>query len=864
MLDAPNLRIQGRARAGVLIGLGAAYFLAARLGLSLGIAEQVTAVWPPSGIALAALFLLGRSFWPGVWIGALVANLWASEPLGTALGIATGNTLEGLAGAWVLQSLAFTPSLGRMRDVLAIVLAAAVTTTVAATVGVSSLCLGGVQQWDHFADLWKVWWLGDAMGVLLLAPTLLVWSRAPRRPLTRQRVVELVLVMIGLAWSTHSVFRVSFALDPETPPFAYVVFPLVIWSALRFGQHGTTVALLTTAAVATWATGQGLGPFGYSSIDQRWIYLQGFIAVLAGTGLLLGAAIAERDRLERHRAAEHAVTRVLAEGGSVVDTRTRILQVLCSELQFDVSAFWMASEDGVLRCVEFWHASGPSVSAFAEETRSRAFTPGVGLPGRVWSAAAPAWVEDVVRDSNFPRAPVAARVGLHGAMAFPVVLGEHVLGVIECLSRETRRTDAQLMQLVTSIGSHIGQFLERKASETERARLLTAEHAARRNAEQLTEDLREEQSAKDRFLAMLGHELRNPLAPITHAVQLLRMRGAPDPGTNELHAIMERQLRHMTRLVDDLLDLSRIGKGTIAIRREPVDLREVVERATETQRASIAARELQLSLALPEAPLPIHGDPTRLDQVVSNLLHNATRYTPTGGRISVVLERSGAEAVLRVRDTGIGVRAEQLDRIFDVFTQADRVPGSVNEGLGIGLALVRQIVTLHGGSAHAVSEGPGRGSEFVVRLPLSADAAAVPDAHEPRSPAATGALREKRVMIVDDNRDLAETLATILRVSGHRVSIAHDGPSALEQLADVRPEIVFLDIEMPGGMDGYEVARHMRAATDGNSPAIVALTGYGSRDDRRRIQDAGFKAHLVKPVEPATLLALIDELAPTA
>lgn len=368
--------------------------------------------------------------------------------------------------------------------------------------------------------------------------------------------------------------------------------------------------------------------------------------------------------------------------------------------------------------------------------------------------------------------------------------------------------------------------------------------------------LKEADRRKDEFLAMLAHELRNPLAPIRNILQLLRLRFGADAEFDQASDVMERQVVHLVRLIDDLMDVSRITRGKVELRRQRMSLAAAVRRAVEAARPFLDERKHDLEVALPAEDVVLDADPDRLEQIVTNLLTNAAKYTPPGGRVWVTAAREGAEAVVRVRDNGIGIRPEMLPRLFEMFQQADRVPGRVSEGLGIGLGLVRILAELHGGTAAATSPGPGRGSEFVVRLPaLAADARPAPAADRtPQPPAGRGRLR---VLITDDNVDSAESMAILLERAGHEVRTAHDGPQALIVAQTFQPQAVFLDIGLPRGMDGHELARRMRRLPGLERALIVAMTGFGSPDDIERTRAAGFDHHLVKPTEHAEILRLL-------
>jgi signal transduction histidine kinase/CheY-like chemotaxis protein len=398
--------------------------------------------------------------------------------------------------------------------------------------------------------------------------------------------------------------------------------------------------------------------------------------------------------------------------------------------------------------------------------------------------------------------------------------------------------------------AHAGEADRRRDDlEREVAQRQRLEKELQRRADELADADRR----KDEFLAMLGHELRNPLAPIRNAVHLLRRLAASDPNLRQPTDLIERQVQAMTRLVDDLLDVSRITRGKIQLRREPVDLAAAVTRGVETARPLIDAHGHVLTVTLPPEPIRLEADPTRLAQVIGNLLTNAAKYTEQGGHIGLTVERRPGEAAVRVRDDGVGIPAALLPQVFDLFAQGDRSPARSEGGLGIGLTLVKNLVEMHGGRVEARSEGPGQGSEFVVRLPL-------PDEQAPNEgEAAAGGRRPvppRRVLVVDDNVDAAESLATLLRVDRHEVRTAHDGPTALEEAATFRPEVVLLDIGLPK-MDGYEVARRLRGQDGFQKALLVALTGYGQEEDRRRAAAAGFDAYLVKPADPAALHDLL-------
>jgi signal transduction histidine kinase/ActR/RegA family two-component response regulator len=429
------------------------------------------------------------------------------------------------------------------------------------------------------------------------------------------------------------------------------------------------------------------------------------------------------------------------------------------------------------------------------------------------------------------------------------------------IAEQLRAANARLAQQVV------------EAREARRAALNMMEDAlaARELAERLNRELLVAQGAlrdanrrKDEFLALLAHELRNPLAPIRNAAQLLAGTRTGTPDVRWIRDVIERQVGHLVRLVDDLLDVSRISRDRLELRKQTIALASIVDAALETTRPVVERYGHTLSIALPAAPVHLHGDLVRLAQVLTNLITNAAKYTEPGGRIGlaadVVAEEGTRSVVMKVSDNGTGIPAEKLPHLFDLFFQIDSSFTREGGGLGVGLTLVRRLVEMHGGSVSAHSAGPGEGSEFVVRLPVlsEAEVQSTPAPQPARAP--TGVLAPQRILLVDDNRDAVDALATLLRLEGHEVHVANDGEDGVRQAATLAPDAVLLDIGMPK-VDGYEACRRIRDQAAGRRVAIIALTGFGQAQDRRRAHDAGFDAHFVKPVDLAALMQRLGTLA---
>ena len=561
------------------------------------------------------------------------------------------------------------------------------------------------------------------------------------------------------------------------------------------------------------------------------------------------------DVTDRKRAEQNA--RFLADASAalagLVDYASTLQMV--ARLAVPTFADWcavdMLDESGALRRLAVAHVD-PSKVELAHELHRR-YPPNPNVPRGVWNILRTGQSEitsEITDDllaasiSDPELLQIMRDLGLRSYMAVPLSVRGRVLGVLTFIAAESgRRYSADDLRMAEDLA-------HRAAIAIENARLYGA--------------LREADQRKDEFLALLGHELRNPLAPIRNALGILRLPGADPAVAGRARETMERQVEHLVRLVDDLLDVSRIMRGQVELRRERIDLATVVARAVETSQPAITAEGHALEINLAPEPLWVNGDLVRLAQVVSNLLNNAAKYTDRGGRIRVSLARDGHEGVLRVQDTGIGIPAELLPRLFDMFFQVERRTRQSQGGLGIGLSLVRGLVELHGGSVEALSAGPGRGSEFVIRLPLLGLGSEVQSPTSSGAGPAPGDLEpgrlgpRRKVLVVDDNVDAADTLAMLLELNGQEVRVAYDGRSALAQAEADPPRVAFLDLGMPH-MDGYELARAFRAHPALRDVKLIALTGWGQPEDRQRTREAGFDYHLVKPVETTALDRLLAD-----
>jgi signal transduction histidine kinase/DNA-binding response OmpR family regulator/PAS domain-containing protein len=548
--------------------------------------------------------------------------------------------------------------------------------------------------------------------------------------------------------------------------------------------------------------------------------------------------ITERKRVEESIAKQNERLTLLWEAAGVLLTTddpdamlTSLFSKIRKTLSLDVYFNFMVTEPGdALGLVSY--------SGIAEET-ARSISRlefGQAICGRV-ALQHKAIVATEIQESDEPMVQLVKGFGVRAYACNPLMAGDRLLGTLSFASRTRDHFEPDEIEFLETISKYVTAAYERL---------------------RLIEQLRDEDRRKDEFLATLAHELRNPLAPMNNGLQLMRL-AANNPGTLEqARAMMERQLQQMKRLVDDLLDVSRISRNKLELRKEFVELATVVNRATETSRPLIEAAAQELLVTLPEEPVLLDADPVRLAQAFSNLLNNASKYSEKGSRIWFQVEHAEEEIIVKVRDNGIGIPADKLPRIFDIFMQVDRSIERSQGGLGIGLTLVRQLVQMHGGSVEVGSDGPGRGSEFIVRLPvviLSKPAAP----SESENKGAERGVAARRILVADDNRDSADSLAMMLEMLGHSVSCAHDGLEALEMAKRTQPELVFLDLGMPR-MNGYDAARLIRSQPECNGAVLVALTGWGQEEDRRRSYEAGFDYHIVKPIDFTTVENLLKNL----
>jgi PAS domain S-box-containing protein len=891
-----------------VLALAAVYAIVGRFGLAIApVHSFASLVWPPTGIALATLLLGGARLWPGVALGAFLVNAWTGAPVFVAAGMSVGNTLEALLGAHLICRFGVRAgSLERVRNVVAfIVLGALLSTTLSATVGVSSLLAGGLVTSADLADTWRVWWLGDAVGALVVGSSILAWRGSARRPLDARRRTEAALLVGSLITATLLVFLRPAAAAAGGIVQACMLIPLLMWGALRFELRGATAAVFLASAIAVAATALGRGPFAQESSSGGLLYLQAFMAIVATAVLVVGAVTAERaDALRRCELADEALRGSEDELRRITNTTPLMLTRCSSDLRYlfvnrayaqmlgrspdEISGKPIVQIMGaqgyetirpyveaVLRGRKVEYEDDVHFEGVGDRTLHVTYAPDANERGDVIG-----WVASIIDITDRKRAEAEARslaqfpeenpnpvmrASMDGSVLYANRAARELLHgsgtqdgrlpqvLLEALPRVPQRSTIRDLEL-SSAPDRVHVFTLSRSAGEGHVNLFGLDITDRKRAE---DALREANRRKSEFLGVLSHELRNPLAPIRNALHLLH-RGPEDAvRASRATAVIERQTNQLARLVDDLLDVTRISRGKIQLRRHRVELTELVRYTVEDHRPAFDARGVALGVRIVPGPIWIDADAARLTQVVGNLLQNAAKFTRPHGHVAVRVERDGAaHASIRVSDDGIGIHSEVLPSIFEPFTQADDSLDRSLGGLGLGLSLSKAIVEMHGGRVEAKSPGLGRGTELTVSLPVLTD---VGGEREPAPARRRPPAVRRRVLVIDDNVDAAEMLRETLAMSDHEVAVAHDGEDGLAKARAFKPDIVICDIGLPT-LDGYEVARRIRADRT-LSPELIAVTGYALPEDQAKAFEAGFHHHLAKPFDLTALEALLAEVS---
>jgi PAS domain S-box-containing protein len=918
-----------------LLGLNAAvcvaYVTAAIVGFRLAfVAEQITTVWAPTGIALAALLLGGIRVWPGIWLGALLANAGTNAPTWTAFVIATGNTLEAVAAVSLLRRLRpLKVRLERVADVLAFVfVAGGLCTAISATIGVITLCAAAVQPWERFPVLWFDWWLGDALGAMVCAPAIVTaWHHA----WSRRDAARAAVWIAGSTALTHLVF--GQLLGARSHPFEYVVFPLAIGAALSGGPPLTSLVVLSVSVTTIWNTVRGSGPFAGTEVHGSLILLQAFMGILSATALLLAAAVAERlatEHRERDAAADlrhrEEMLQLAQRAGGVAtfvwDFRNQVAE--CSAEFFRI--FGLPPVDGVMTMSdwgEFVHpddrgrmaahlkraieksepaAADYRINAADGRTRWLSYageietTPeGLRMLGTVVDISDRKSLEEQLRHHAAEVERILGSIG-EGFVTidrdFRYVYvnppAEDMLGLprAELIGRTPweifpdEATAGWRPQLEAAMGAGVTSRFESHVPGSNRwfenrvypsatgLSIFFADVTARAEADAALRQAKiaaeSANQLKDQFLATLSHELRTPLNAILGYARMLRTDSiAPEKRQRALE-IIERNAVAQNELVEDLLDMSRITTGKVRLDPEPVPVVTVLREAVEGIKPAADAKGLQLAVDYDPFAGTVRADTTRLRQVFWNLLTNSVKFTSDGGRVAVSLRRRGAHVEIEVTDTGTGISPEFLPFVFEPFRQAESRFDRARGGLGLGLAITRQLIELHGGTIAASSPGLGHGATFIARLPCVDPAvtgeeviARRPSYDAAHAAAPASSLSGRNILLVDGEEDTLTLFRDALEDAGASVRAVSSAAAAVQAIAEFVPDLLVADLGLIG-MDGFQLLHEIRSRRPLDRCTAVAVSADARLGDRSRALAAGFQAHLAKPIDPAALVLALQ------
>ena len=559
-----------------------------------------------------------------------------------------------------------------------------------------------------------------------------------------------------------------------------------------------------------------------------------------------------RHRTEQRLALQYAITRILSRSIDFVEGTHEILHIVCESLGWHVGVLWAVDHQGeVLRCIDLWHQPSVNVDEFERVSRTRTFGRGIGLPGRIWKTGKPAWIPNITEDLNFPRASVAQAAGLRAAFGFPILLGDEVVGVIEFFSQEIRQPDQDLLDMIASLGFQIGQFHERKRAEEKLAHMLVRERTARADAEKANR-------LKDEFLATLSHELRTPLNAVIGWSRMLRSGRLDDESSLHAMEVIERNAWAQKQIIEDILDVSRVITGKLQLHLAPVDLVAVIKAALDAVGPAFEAKDISVEESYQEGLRIIAGDADRLQQVVWNLLSNASKFTPVGGTVAIRVTQDKTYMEVEITDTGPGIAPEFLPHVFERFRQADGSTTRTHGGLGLGLAIVRHLVELHGGVISAENRGPDSGAIFTVKLPVPSTKLsfeASPDTLVEDSVTDID-LAGVRILVVDDDLDALDLLTIDLTQRGAKVRAVGSAAEALELLESEPFDLLISDIGM-ADTDGYNLIKQVRDQESREHIPAIALTGYARTQDRIRAIAAGYNTHVAKPIEIHELVTVV-------
>jgi signal transduction histidine kinase/integral membrane sensor domain MASE1/CheY-like chemotaxis protein len=799
------------------------YVAAGKFGLQFAfLHDSATAVWAPTGIALAALLLYGLRLWPAILAGAFIVNLTTSGTLSSSLGIAIGNTLEAVVGAWLGNRFAGgRRAIDRAQDLFKLAfLAGVLATALSAVFGLGTLVLTDLADRRQLTSIFITWWTGDAVGAWLFAPLLLFWAADSRLRWSPAQAAEAALFAVVLTIVALLAFGGWTPVSRSGVPLEFACMPVLLWAAFRLGPREAITAACALSVAAVGGTTAGHGPFARTSPNEGLILLQIFMGVIALTTAAVGALVVDQRRAQeraRHFR-EELEARVEKRTAELAASEERLLEA--QRVAHIGSWEWDVATDRVWWSDELFRIYGLEV--------------GTNVGG---------YLEFLERVHLEDRAKVQATIERAGVDKLPFELEHRIVrpdGEVRTLHARGQVVIDRHGRLERMLGTGL-DMTEWSRLEAERVELFR-EQTVLREAERASR-------MKDEFLATLSHELRTPLNAILGWLQILRAGSASVPLDRAVE-VMNRNAVSLRRLIEDMLDVSAIISGKLELRRRSIDIGELIRTTVESFGPAAAAKGVTLTGEPVADVLPVMADPERLQQIFSNLVGNAVKFTGSGGIVSLTAEKTPDHVVLRIADTGVGIAPDALPHIFEAFSQGDSSTTRPHGGLGLGLAIADRLVALHGGTLTAASPGLGRGATFTVTLPLHATPSVAVEL-DPIGSSAESLPPGLSVLIVDDDADSRELLRSLLEPSGAHIRTAASSPAALAICRDAHPDLLLVDLAMPGE-DGFSFLASARGI--GVRAAAIAVTAHAGSSHRRRALEAGFDAYLSKPIVVSELL----------
>lgn len=850
------------------------------------IAGFASMVWVPAGITISAVVLWGNRVLPGVFIGSVLANWSIGISLSGAIGIAIGNVLETFIAGVVLRKRDFHPSLERIRDVVSlVVLCPIISTPISAAMGVLSLSLFDQLPMAPMAS-WFSWWLGDTVGAILITPLLLIWWYRPTVVLEKRNLIEyfiLVLSLTIISWLvSHNPYHL-FTAATSSFPLPFTLFPFLIWAAFRFGPKGAVSTNAFVIILGIWGAANGKGPFDTVTLVERLNLFQSFAIGTTLTSMLLAAVIAElRNAQQRHRESEeqeiflHRATDILASTISYEETLKNLASVTVPSMA-DWCMVHVVGEEGAPRRLTIAHVD-PEKIRYLGEVEKRFPPKAVSWgPGQVIKTAQAQLIENITREHNAEAAwdkdhlEAVLKFGVRSVLVVPMIIGERVFGAITLIYADSdRRYQERDLRFAQNLALRAAYALENSMLFQD------AQHAIERLVNENKERLRVQNelrtakesaiassNAKSEFIANMSHEIRTPLTAILGFSELLANPITSEDERKRYVNIIKTNGQHLSTLISDILDLSKVEAGQLIIKIEKVSLNVVIEEVRNALGVLAEKKGINIKIKSHSSLQNyIETDVIRFKQILMNLVANAIKFTEFGEveiSLKITQRQARRRLAIEVRDTGIGISPDRASKLFESFYQGDASITRTYGGTGIGLALSKRLAKLLGGDVYLLQSTPGVGSTFGIDIDVGQFEAETFGSNSEtiylKEKSCTNALRGINVLLVEDSEDLQRLIGTFLRVFGARVEVAGDGRQGVEKALTNEFDVVVMDIQMPV-LDGFSAMDQLRAKSF--EKPVLALTAHAAEEHQKKCLESGFRSYVSKPVDPASLIQAIE------